>query len=536
MKKMFKLSGKLTAFLFCLSFSCNCSFAYTNNLREVFANNEAILYSINIRTFGAKDSNGNDIIETELGEESGTFINAIPKLKTLKENGINTVYLMPVTPVGKRNAKGTAGSLYAMDAFDMLNPQFLDKNYPEKDIKTQAKKFIEEAHKLGLYVIADLPSCGSYDFLKRRPELFLRDDRNIPISPSNWFDVVAFAIYNPEGTAYNKYLYDEHIKFFDMLIDLNFDGVRVDSAASKSYEFWSDIVNHVRSKRPDFFLLAEASPEWEAPFIVKGKSAYLNVDQLLEIGFDGFYQDWQDFTVMRSKKLFKDIVTDDMKVINRHKNVSIVGTFATHDQKAPIYYGASMWHIINWLTFVLPMNPYILDGFPAADNYTYKFWESKPDPVKYKDCKAYASRPGIIDLYNYSRAPHFFDSKIYTPDFKNAVKFREKYNDIITSKNIKFLKTTNNEVFAFERTNKKKRIIVVGNMSPSNTVAVKVFVPRLNKNDNITQVTGNKSFTIDKNKLSFELKRSEIQVLVLDYKPTLFDKITLKIKSLIKSF
>ncbi|MBQ1609188.1 MAG: hypothetical protein II092_10060, partial [Lachnospiraceae bacterium] len=52
-------------------------------------------------------------------------------------------------------------------------------------------------------------------------------------------------------------------------------------------------------------------------------------------------------------------------IFGRHKNVSIVGTFATHDQKAPIYYGASMWYIINWLTFVLPMNPYILDGFPA---------------------------------------------------------------------------------------------------------------------------------------------------------------------------
>lgn len=122
--------------------------AFANNLRQMFINNSVFIYSINIRTFGAKDYNNNDIIEKDLGEVSGTFINAIPKLKELKSIGINTIYLLPITKVGKLHAKGTAGSLYALDSFDTLNPQLLDLTEIEPDINKQAKQFIKEAHKL----------------------------------------------------------------------------------------------------------------------------------------------------------------------------------------------------------------------------------------------------------------------------------------------------------------------------------------------------------------------------------------------------
>jgi hypothetical protein len=56
----------------------------TNDLRKLFLNNEAIIYAINIRTFSAKDNDGNEIIEKNKGEISGNFINSIESLPELE--------------------------------------------------------------------------------------------------------------------------------------------------------------------------------------------------------------------------------------------------------------------------------------------------------------------------------------------------------------------------------------------------------------------------------------------------------------------
>ena len=56
--------------------------------------------------------NGNNYeIAIELideAEESGNFINAIDELDNLTKMGINTIHVLPITPVGKIKAFGTA--------------------------------------------------------------------------------------------------------------------------------------------------------------------------------------------------------------------------------------------------------------------------------------------------------------------------------------------------------------------------------------------------------------------------------------------
>ena len=129
-----------------LFFVGNISFANEQNLREMFQNNEAIIYSLNLRTFNANDKNGNGIIDFSEGETAGSFINAIDRLDELKSLGINTIHLLPITPVGKIKALGTAGSVYAISDFTKLNIQLADTN-SELSLKDQAKTFINECHK-----------------------------------------------------------------------------------------------------------------------------------------------------------------------------------------------------------------------------------------------------------------------------------------------------------------------------------------------------------------------------------------------------
>ena len=101
---------------------CQNSFA-RENIRELFKNNQAIIYTINIRNFASSDRNLDGLINIYEGDIKGTFLNAKEKLPELVHEGINTIYVLPITPVGKYKALGTAGSLYAMDAFDKINPQ-----------------------------------------------------------------------------------------------------------------------------------------------------------------------------------------------------------------------------------------------------------------------------------------------------------------------------------------------------------------------------------------------------------------------------
>ena len=168
---------------------------WSNDLRTLFIGNKSVIYALNIRSFGAKDLNNDDIIQPSAGDEAGTFLNAIPRLKELTKLGINTIYLLPVTKTGKLKALGTAGSLYALDSFDRLNPQLDDTNNP-LSVEEEAKMFIDEAHRLGLRVIVDIPSCGSYDMSLERPDLFIKDKDGNAVVPADWTDVRLFKVYD----------------------------------------------------------------------------------------------------------------------------------------------------------------------------------------------------------------------------------------------------------------------------------------------------------------------------------------------------
>ena len=128
------------------------------------------------------------IIQEEIGEVRGNFLNAIERLDELKSLGINTLHVLPITPTGKLKALGTAGSLYAAAGFDSLNTDLIDKN-SKLSAEEQAKRFIDEAHKRNIRIIADVPACASYDLYLHRPDLFVSAQSGEPVIPSDWTDV-----------------------------------------------------------------------------------------------------------------------------------------------------------------------------------------------------------------------------------------------------------------------------------------------------------------------------------------------------------
>lgn len=485
---------------------------FANELRTIFKNNNAIIYTINLRTFGAKDYNNNDLIETELGEVKGTFINAIPKLKALKNNGINTVYLLPITKTGKLKALGTAGSLYALDSFDVLNPQLYDETDLEVNINKQAKKFVGAAHKLDLHVIVDFPACGSYDLSLSHPELFKKNSKNETIIPADWSDVRLFEPYGADKASLNNALLDEYKKFIDLMLYLGVDGIRADVAAIKPKNFWAEVIKYARSKDPEFLFLAEASPAWNSP---KGyEDKYLTCEELLEAGFDGYYEDWSDLPKIKSSKEFYKKINRDIKILSKFNDKSVIGAFATHDQEAPSNFGKNYWEMVNWLNVLLPLNPYILDGFQSADNYIYKFQGKRPDKSYTDNSISYNTKRGYMDIFNFSRAPLFFDSEFYLSDFTNAIKFRYLMNSIIKSKDITFLNTSDDFMFAFKRQSGQDSIIVVGNLNDM-PLKAKVKIPNFSNNDIVMPFKAKESPIAKNDSMEVKLQPLELQVYVI---------------------
>ena len=114
------------------------AFTYKNNLRTMIQNNESVMLAIAPRTFTAVDLNGDEKITLSLGEKPGTFLSAIDRLDELKEDGFNTIHVLPIHPPGKKKAMGTAGSLYAPaklvtdDGHLAIDPILIDRNDPRR--------------------------------------------------------------------------------------------------------------------------------------------------------------------------------------------------------------------------------------------------------------------------------------------------------------------------------------------------------------------------------------------------------------------
>ena len=223
---------------------------YHNNFRTMIQNNQAKILAIVMRTFNAKDTNGNDYIDGN--EQNGTFLNAIERLDEVKAQGFNTLHVLPIHPPGKMKAMGTAGSIYAPKDMLAIDPNLVDKNDPRSD-KEQFKAFIDECHKRGIKVMLDMPSCASYDMFLEHPEWMAKERDGLAKTPQGWNDIRMFQPWEDEGKrTLNPKLLELHKQYVDMCIDLGIDGIRSDVARAKPVEFWDIIIPYSHMRDPEF--------------------------------------------------------------------------------------------------------------------------------------------------------------------------------------------------------------------------------------------------------------------------------------------
>lgn len=493
---------------------------YKNDLRTLFTTNSAKILAIIPRTFNAKDTNGNEFIDSN--EAHGTFLNAIDRLDEVKAEGFNTLHVLPINPPGKDNAMGTAGSVYAPEDLLKFDPILIDKKDPRSP-QEQFKAFVDACHKKGLRVMVDMPSCASYDLYMEKPELMAHERNGLAKTPQGWYDIRMFEPWEDEGKrTLNPELLEYHRKFVDLMIDSGVDGIRADVARAKPVEFWDIIIPYSRKRNPEFAWLAEsytyedASPQANMP--------YDRPEDSLRAGFDAYYGQYHIFNEWNTAKELNDYVIDNLNMSYRlEKGKSLIGSFATHDDISPMSHGGAVYcNLTSGLEATLPMlNPYFVDGFQSGDNYDYSY-RDKYSTETSTDNHEMTVHQNKLDIFNLSRKPGGDEPEI-GKFMTSALKFRDEFADVVKRGSYIVLdkkKDKADQVIAFARHRQGRTLLIIANKNVNRRVACKVEVPTLKANQklkNLLPSYGEESkFQVSQGEVSVDLGPGRIHVFEID--------------------
>lgn len=462
---------------------------YTNDLRTLFKNCDAKILAIIPRIFNAKDENGNEYIDGK--EEHGTFKNAIERLDEVKEDGFNTLHVLPVNPPGTKQAMGTAGSVYSPLDLLEIDPVLADPS-DSRSAKEQFKDFINECHKRDIKVMIDLPSCASTEMFEQHPEWMAMEPNGMAKTPQGWNDIRMFQPWEDEGKrTLNPKLLELHKQYIDMCIDLGIDGIRADVARAKPVEFWDILIQYARQRDPEFAMLAECYTHEDASPMVNMPAD--RPEDALRAGFDSYYGQYHLFSEWKTATEFIDYIKEqlDMSYTLEHGK-SLIASFASHDDLSPMFHGgADFCKMIMGLEAVIPMtNMYQVDGFQTGDYYTRKYAD-KYSPETRTDKHEMTVHYGKLDLFNLSRKPGGKEESL-RPFIQEAHALRDKYSDVVGPKGTFIVLDKegdkNDQIITFARHYQGKTLLVVANKNVNRPVACKIKVPTLSKNQKLVNL------------------------------------------------
>ena len=519
----------------------NAQQPYKNNLRTMIQNNESVMMAIVPRTFTAKDLNGDDIVMLKEGERNGTFLSAIERLDELKNDGINTIHILPIHPMGKKNAQGTAGSLYAPEKFVnddghlAIDPMLIDKNDPRTPDE-QFKALIDECHKRNIKVMLDLPSCASVDMFEAEPELMAYGRNGEEKTPQGWTDIRMFEPWADEAErTLNPALMEMHKQFVDSCIDLGIDGIRADVARAKPTEFWDELISYSHKKDPEFAWLAESyTYECASPMI---NMPYDRPEDLLNAGFDEYYGQYHIFHDWRNASEFNDYIKFNLDLSHKlPAGKSVIGSFLTHDDSSSMIHGGENFcKLTTILQSTIPMcNPYYIDGFQTGDYYDYQYrnkdnvetWTTKADPKTGEQVPKYDMNEHRyrLALFNISRQPGG-DCPDIERVMKGAMEMRAKNLDVLADRNSSFIELDkredkNDQIITYARHNNGRTILVVANKNPNRNVSGIIEIPGLKADQKLVNMVpeyGEKSeFQVDSNEMKVNLAPADAYVFEID--------------------
>ena len=197
------------------------------------------LYEVNIRQYTPE----------------GTFDAFAKHLPRLREMGVETLWLMPITPISVEQRQGTLGSYYACSDYTAINPEFgtLD----------DFRELVYEAHQMGFKIIIDwVANHTGWDHIwtKTNPGFYKRNAEGKFYDNHNWHDVIDLNYYD----AAMRRAMIEAMQFWVKEFDI--DGFRCDMAHLVPLDFWRDARKALDAVKPLFWLAETEDTHYLAVF------------------------------------------------------------------------------------------------------------------------------------------------------------------------------------------------------------------------------------------------------------------------------
>lgn len=210
--------------------------------------------------------------------KEGTFQGLIDRLDEIEELGINTLWLMPIHPIGEKRRKddiGALGSPYSIKDYYGVNPEY--------GTKEDFRALVDSAHARGMHVIIDLVAnhtAWDHPWLEEHPDMYTDGPINgftVPImngDTTNWTDVVDLNYDNPRTRQ-------EMIDIMQYWVrEFNIDGYRCDVAGAVPRDFWENAIDSVETHKEVLMLAEDAHPDMH------------------EVGFDQTYA-WPFYSTLK---------------------------------------------------------------------------------------------------------------------------------------------------------------------------------------------------------------------------------------------
>ncbi len=191
--------------------------------------------------------------------EAGTFRGLIGRLDEIEDMGINTLWLMPIHPIGKKRRKddiGPLGSPYSVRDYYDVNP-----NYGTKE---DFRALVDSVHARDMHIIIDLVAnhtAWDHPWLEEHPDMYSDGPINgftVPVlngDTTNWTDVVELDFDSPRTRQ-------EMIDVMQYWVrEFNIDGYRCDVAHAVPLDFWENAIDSVETHKEVLMLAEAAEPE-----------------------------------------------------------------------------------------------------------------------------------------------------------------------------------------------------------------------------------------------------------------------------------
>jgi glycosidase len=348
---------------------------------------------------------------------AGTFQAFGKELPRLKDMGVQTLWFMPIQPIGTQKRLGTLGSYYSISNYTETNPEF--------GTISDFKSLVKKAHDLKLRVIIDwVANHTSWDHVwtTTHPEYYKRNAQNEFYDNNNWSDVIDLNYYD---YAMRKSMITA-MEFW--VKECNIDGFRCDMAHLVPLDFWRQARRQLDNIKPLFWLAETEHNNYQYVFDCSYAWNWMHLTESFMQQKAGVADLKAALAEYQRKKLPQ---TNHLFFTSNHDENSWNGTeYEKYREGAlPLAVLACTWNGI----------PLIYSGQELPNNKRLKFFEK--DPIEWKQ------KPALHTFY------------------KTLLELRSAFGDEATS--ILMLDTeADSRLLAFLKISRLRQNLVVLNIGP----------------------------------------------------------------------